>query len=102
MSGAWRRRSASPSGTRRKRRGEAMLPILTPEESGALDRASAERGMTVDGLMENAGRAVARAAVVASGGAYGLRAVVLCGKGNNGGDGLVAARYLERWGMGVV
>lgn len=36
-----------------------------------------------------------------AGGAYGRRAVVVCGKGNNGGDGLVAARYLERWGMGV-
>jgi hydroxyethylthiazole kinase-like uncharacterized protein yjeF len=78
-----------------------MLPILTPSESAALDRASGERGVTVEELMENAGRAVARAATMIAGGAYGRRAVVMCGKGNNGGDGLVAARHLERWGMGV-
>lgn len=78
-----------------------MLPILTPSESAALDRASGERGVTVEELMENAGRAVARAATMIAGGAYGRRAVVVCGKGNNGGDGLVAARHLERWGMGV-
>ncbi|MFL5796343.1 MAG: NAD(P)H-hydrate dehydratase [Actinomycetota bacterium] len=76
-----------------------MKPVLTPAESAALDRASAERGVTVDSLMERAGRAVARAAVEVAGGAYGRRAVVVCGKGNNGGDGLVAARYLSRWGM---
>src|SRR5438128_6719767 len=78
-----------------------MLAILTPAESAALDRASAARGVTADALMEDAGRAVARASVRVAGGAYGLRAVVVCGKGNNGGDGLVAARYLRRWGMGV-
>ena len=39
-----------------------MRPILTPEQSAELDRASAERGITVDSLMERAGRAVARAA----------------------------------------
>jgi ADP-dependent NAD(P)H-hydrate dehydratase / NAD(P)H-hydrate epimerase len=78
-----------------------MIPILTPAESAALDLASAERGVTVVALMENAGRAVARAAVRLAGGGYLRRAVVVCGKGNNGGDGLVAARYLERWGMGV-
>src|SRR5207244_7546782 len=77
-----------------------MLPILTPAESAELDRRSAERGVTVDRLMENAGRAVARVAVQLVG-AYGRRAVVVCGKGNNGGDGLVAARYLDRWGMGM-
>ena len=78
-----------------------MLPILTPEESSALDRAAEQRGTKVDELMEKAGRAVARVAVTLTGGAYGRRAVVLCGKGNNGGDGLVAARHLDRWGVGV-
>ncbi|HEX2090291.1 MAG TPA: NAD(P)H-hydrate epimerase, partial [Actinomycetota bacterium] len=78
-----------------------MRPILTPAESAHLDRESADRGVTVAGLMENAGRGVARAVVKLVGGAYGHRALVVCGKGNNGGDGWVAARYLERWGMGV-
>lgn len=78
-----------------------MLPILTPIETAELDRASVERGVTVETLMENAGRAVARAAAALAGGSYGRRAVVVSGKGNNGGDGLVAARYLSRWGMGV-
>ena len=50
-------------------------------------------------LMERAGLAVARAALGLAGGAYGRRTVVICGKGNNGGDGLVAARHLSRWGM---
>jgi NAD(P)H-hydrate epimerase len=76
-----------------------VRPILTPEQSAELDRRSAERGVTVDSLMEAAGRAVAR--VAAAGGAYGRRAVAVCGKGNNGGDGLVAVRHLRRWGMGA-
>ena len=49
--------------------------------------------------MERAGRAVARAAIDLLGGAYGRRAVVVCGKGNNGGDGFVAARHLARAGV---
>jgi NAD(P)H-hydrate epimerase len=49
--------------------------------------------------MENAGRAVAVAAARVAGGTYGRRAIVVCGKGNNGGDGLVAARLLARRGM---
>jgi hydroxyethylthiazole kinase-like uncharacterized protein yjeF len=75
-----------------------MIPILTPSESAELDRLSRERGVTVATLMENAGRAVATVAADVVGGTYGRRAVVVCGKGNNGGDGLVAARHLERWG----
>ena len=78
-----------------------MKPVLSPAESAALDRESRGRGVTVDTLMENAGRAVARAAVAAMGGSYGRRAVVVCGKGNNGGDGFVAARHLARAGIRV-
>jgi NAD(P)H-hydrate epimerase len=78
-----------------------MRPILTPAQAAALDRDSQARGVSVDTLMENAGRAVADAAEALAGGRYGRRAVVVAGKGNNGGDGLVAARYLSRRGMGV-
>jgi NAD(P)H-hydrate epimerase len=51
--------------------------------------------------MDRAGRAAARAVVALAGGRYGKRAVVLCGKGNNGGDGFVVARILAREGMAV-
>lgn len=78
-----------------------MIPVLTAAETRALDRDTEALGTPVEELMERAGRAVARAAVSLAGGAYGRRAVVVCGKGNNGGDGLVAARYLSRWGMGA-
>jgi hydroxyethylthiazole kinase-like uncharacterized protein yjeF len=79
-----------------------VQPILTPDQSNTLDRESQSRGITGDDLMEEAGRAVARMAVDLAGGVYGRRAVVVCGKGNNGGDGLVAARHLDRWGMGAI
>jgi NAD(P)H-hydrate epimerase len=48
--------------------------------------------------MERAGRAVARAAIRVAGGAYGRRVLVVCGRGNNAGDGFVAARHLAAWG----
>jgi NAD(P)H-hydrate epimerase len=76
-----------------------MKPVLTPEEAIELDRATQARGIPASELMERAGRAVARAARELAGGTYGRRAVVVCGKGNNGGDGLVAARQLSRWGI---
>ena len=76
-----------------------MKPVLTPAEAAILDRESQGRGIDVAGLMERAGREVARAAASVAGGLSGRRAVVLCGKGNNGGDGLVAARHLGRWGI---
>lgn len=44
---------------------------------------------------------MARAVADLTAGVYGRRATVVCGKGNNGGDGLVAARHLARWGMRV-
>ena len=78
-----------------------MRPVLTPQEARDLDRATQERGVSALDLMERAGRAVARGAAEAAGGVYGRRAVVVCGRGNNGGDGFVAARCLARDGMRV-
>ena len=67
----------------------------------AADEAAISSGTPALVLMERAGRSVARAAQRVSGGPYGRRAVVVCGKGSNGGDGFVAARQLQRAGMSV-
>ncbi|MDQ3897833.1 MAG: NAD(P)H-hydrate dehydratase [Actinomycetota bacterium] len=75
-----------------------MIPVLTPEEMKAVDRAASE---PVDVLVQRAGSAVARAAVDLMGGSYGRRAVVVAGKGNNGADGRVAADRLRRRGVRV-
>jgi NAD(P)H-hydrate epimerase len=53
-------------------------------------------------LMENAGRQVVDAMAASLGGAADHRVAVLCGRGNNGGDGFVAARVLHDRGADVV
>jgi NAD(P)H-hydrate epimerase len=78
-----------------------MLPVLTPEEMGAADARAIAAGTPESVLMERAGHAVAWAARRRLRGLYGKRAVVVCGKGNNGGDGVIAARVLRHWGARV-
>lgn len=78
-----------------------MKPLLTPAEMGEADRRTIAAGTPGEVLMDRAGRAVARAVREACGGTYGRRAVVVCGPGNNGGDGLVVARVLRAWGVRV-
>lgn len=76
-----------------------MKRALTAHEMRAVDAAAARFGMPADVLMENAGQALAAAALrLAS--ARGKFHVV-CGLGNNGGDGLVAARVLAAKGRAV-
>jgi NAD(P)H-hydrate epimerase len=75
------------------------VEILTGEQMRRVDaRAIAGAGIPSLTLMEQAGRGVAER-LVEEVLAHGARpVVVLCGKGNNGGDGLVAARHLSRLG----
>ncbi len=68
--------------------------MLTATEMRVLDRNAEWMGVKVLDLMENAGRAVADA-VLREFAAKGKRVLLVCGTGNNGGDGLVAARYLK-------
>src|SRR5690348_16421737 len=72
--------------------------ILTVAQSGEADRLAEAAGMKSLQLMDNAGRAIARAVTSF---APDAAVLVLCGPGNNGGDGLAAARHLKRAGYPV-
>ena len=72
--------------------------LLTPAEMARADAAALAAGMPTATLMDAAGRAVARAIRARF---RPCRTLVLAGPGNNGGDGYVAARYLEQAGWPV-
>ncbi|MEJ7601338.1 MAG: NAD(P)H-hydrate dehydratase [Kofleriaceae bacterium] len=79
-----------------------MQPVVTEAEMRALDRATIEEiGLPALTLMETAGRGVAEAALRMLGAARGHVAVI-CGPGNNGGDGFVIARVLHARGIDAV
>lgn len=77
------------------------MKIVSAQQMGEIDRRCAEIGLSTEVLMENAGLAVAREAGDFLGGASGRSILILAGPGNNGGDGLVAARRLSDWGAKV-
>ncbi|MCD6416380.1 MAG: NAD(P)H-hydrate epimerase [Planctomycetes bacterium] len=72
---------------------------VTRKQMRELDRIAIEE-YAIPGqiLMENAGRACARAAREMLADVWAARVVVFCGRGNNGGDGFVVARHLTNWG----
>ena len=71
-------------------------PILTAEAMRAAEQAAIDGGTSVEELMERAGAALAEAAYRFAG---PMPALILCGPGNNGGDGYVAARHLAERGV---
>jgi len=81
----------------------ADLPVVTGEQMAAVDRAMvAVLGLDIRQIMETAGRQVAVfTRRMLDGDPTGQRIAVLCGTGGNGGDGMVAARYLQGWGAAV-
>ncbi|HEY7295372.1 MAG TPA: NAD(P)H-hydrate dehydratase [Dehalococcoidia bacterium] len=77
------------------------MKLVTSEQMRRLEQAAEAAGVSTAELMENAGLAVAQEAWMLLGSLEERRIVVLCGPGNNGGDGLVAARHLGDWGVNV-
>jgi ADP-dependent NAD(P)H-hydrate dehydratase / NAD(P)H-hydrate epimerase len=73
-------------------------PILTAEAMRAAEQRAIDGGISVEQLMERAGASLAEAAYRFAG---PMPVLILCGPGNNGGDGYVAARHLAGRGMKV-
>ncbi|HEY8593441.1 MAG TPA: NAD(P)H-hydrate dehydratase [Sphingomicrobium sp.] len=73
-------------------------PILTADAMRAAEQAAIDCGVSVDALMDRAGAGLAEAVYRFAG---PMPVLVLCGPGNNGGDGFVAARVLAERGVSV-
>lgn len=73
------------------------MKLVTVEQMKSLEQRSDAAGHDYATMMERAGHAVA--SVVRDRAPVGASVLVLVGPGNNGGDGLVAARYLHGWGF---
>ncbi len=78
------------------------MKLCTPGQMQNIDRRAIE-GMKIPGLelMETAGSRVADAIIEQYGDVSGQVITIVCGKGNNGGDGFVAARYLHEKGARI-
>ncbi len=75
--------------------------VVTAEQMRLIEQRSEAAGVSTQTLMANAGLAVAKRVQFYLDRVEGARVMVLVGPGNNGGDGLVAAHHLQRWGSDV-
>jgi len=73
-----------------------MIPVLTKEQAYKLDKDTIESGhLTQEELMDNAGKAVAQFFCEKIDNPFNQKVLIVCGKGNNGGDGVIAHSYLK-------
>jgi len=77
------------------------VKVVTIDEMRNIEEACVSIGRPPSVLMENAGKAVAEQVRYTVGAIQGQGILLLIGPGNNGGDGLVSARYLHDWGASV-
>ncbi len=78
------------------------MKAVTADQMREIEQRSVEAGVSLDALMENAGLGVADAVADRLGVVFGKSVTVLVGPGNNGSDGLVAARHLAKRGARVM
>ena len=77
-----------------------MIPVLIKEQAYELDKDTIESGyLSQDELMDNAGKSVAQFFCEKIKNPFNLNVVVVCGKGNNGGDGVIAHSYLKKYNV---
>ena len=74
------------------------MKVVTSEQMRQIERLADERGLSWQILMDNAGLAFAKEVQRITGGVLARHIAILVGPGNNGGDGLVAARHFHDWG----
>jgi len=77
-----------------------MIPILTKSQAYKLDEDTIKSGhLNQEELMDNAGKAVAQFFCEKIQNPFNQKVAVVCGKGNNGGDGIIAHSYLKYYGI---
>jgi ADP-dependent NAD(P)H-hydrate dehydratase / NAD(P)H-hydrate epimerase len=76
-----------------------MERVVTPAQMRAADEACIAAGTPEPALMDRAAHACAVVALRMLRGGYGKRVVVVAGKGNNGGDGVICAKHLRTHGV---
>ena len=77
------------------------MKIVTSQQMRRIEERSEQAGVSTDQLMERAGLEFARRVRHHVGHLVGVPVAVLVGSGNNGADGLVAARHLHNWGARI-
>ncbi len=77
------------------------MKVVTANQMAEIEQRAAAIGLPSEVLMDNAGLAVAEEVKRQLGNVAGRHILILVGPGNNGGDGLVAARHLHDWGAHV-